>query len=296
MNPRADSHQVISSLAHSQLYQDFERSFNELTGLPVNVRPVESWQLPHHGRKHENPFCAMMAERSRTCGACLLTQQRLTEAAQTAPATVRCPFGLCESAVPIRTGNKTIGYLQTGQLFLHPPTEAQFGRAARLAREGGVTVDEAALRAAYFNSPLLTARRHHAAVNLLHGFAGHLGMVSNQLMVRNENAEPPVIARARQFIEEHHQQDMSLGMVAKAVNVSTFYFCKIFKKATGVTFTEYVSRLRTEKAKHLLLNPHLRISEIANEVGFQSLTHFNRNFKRLAGQSPTEYRGHLPAA
>jgi AraC-like DNA-binding protein len=51
-----------------------------------------------------------------------------------------------------------------------------------------------------------------------------------------------------------------------------------------------VSRLRIEKAKALLLNPNLRISEIAYEVGFQSLTHFNRVFKRILGRSPTEYR------
>jgi AraC-like DNA-binding protein len=54
-----------------------------------------------------------------------------------------------------------------------------------------------------------------------------------------------------------------------------------------------VSRLRIERAKELLLNPHLRISEIAYEVGFQSLTHFNRVFRRILGKSPTEYRGKL---
>ena len=74
-----------------------------------------------------------------------------------------------------------------------------------------------------------------------------------------------------------------------------FYFCKLFKKATGINFTEFVSRLRVEKAKNLLINPNLRISEIAYEVGFQSLTHFNRIFKKIAGQSPTDYREHLPA-
>ena len=68
----------------------------------------------------------------------------------------------------------------------------------------------------------------------------------------------------------------------------------MFKKATGINFTEYVSRTRTEKAKNLLLNPNLRVSEIAYEVGFQSLTHFNRIFKKLVGQSPTEYRSRLP--
>ena len=64
----------------------------------------------------------------------------------------------------------------------------------------------------------------------------------------------------------------------------------------GINFIDYVVRVRTEKAKHLLLNPNLRISEIAYEVGFQSLTHFNRVFKKLIGESPTVYRGHLPKA
>ena len=57
-----------------------------------------------------------------------------------------------------------------------------------------------------------------------------------------------------------------------------------------MNFTEYVSRVRIENAKNLLLNPNLRISEIAYQVGFQSLTHFNRVFKKVAGESPTEYR------
>ena len=295
MNSHEDSNHVINNLAHSQLYQDYERAFNEMTGLPVNLRPVESWQLPHHGRANENPFCALMAERSRTCGACLRTQQLLTEAAKSAPATVSCQFGLCESAVPVRTGGKTIGYLQTGQVFRRKPTEAQFERTAKLARDGGVTVSHEEMHEAYFNTPVLPAKRREAAINLLNIFAGHLGMVSNQIMVRNANAEPPMITRVKQFIEEHHKEDLSLGIVARLINTSTFYFCKIFKQATGITFTDYLSRIRIEKAKNLLLNPNLRIGEIAYEVGFQSLTHFNRTFKKLAGQSPTEYREHLPA-
>jgi AraC-like DNA-binding protein len=70
----------------------------------------------------------------------------------------------------------------------------------------------------------------------------------------------------------------------------------MFKKATGINFTDYLSRVRIEKAKNLLLNPNLRVSEIAYEVGFQSLTHFNRVFKRVVGQSPTEYREQMPKA
>jgi len=79
------------------------------------------------------------------------------------------------------------------------------------------------------------------------------------------------------------------------VNTSVFYFCKQFRKATGLSFTEFVSRTRIEKAKNLLLNPNLHITEIAYAIGFQSLTQFNRTFKKIMGQSPTDYRGNLPA-
>lgn len=296
MNSHNDSNHIIQTLAESKVYKDYERAFNETTGLPLNLRPVESWQLPHHGRRNENPFCAMMAERSRTCAACLQVQQQLAEAAKCTPASVTCQFGLCDSAVPVRTGEKTIGYLQTGQIFRRKPSETQFDRAAKLAAEGGVSVSREEMHEAYFQTPVLSQKHHEAAVNLLHIFADHLGLVSNQIMVQNANAEPPMITRAKQFIQEHHTEDLSLGMVSRAVNTSTFYFCKMFKKATGINFTDYLSRIRIEKAKNLLLNPNLRISEVAYQVGFQSLTHFNRIFKKLAGQSPTQYREHLPAA
>jgi YesN/AraC family two-component response regulator len=115
-------------------------------------------------------------------------------------------------------------------------------------------------------------------------------MKVNQLAVRRANAEPIAIIRAKEFIRQNLQNDMTLTDVAKAACTSTFYICKLFKRHTGMNFTEYVSRLRVERAKELLANPNLRISEIAYEVGFQSLTHFNRIFRKLGGQAPTAYR------
>ena len=115
-------------------------------------------------------------------------------------------------------------------------------------------------------------------------------------MIEQNHQESPMIAKARVFIREYQAESISLHRIADTLNVSTFYFCKMFKKATGLNFTEYVSRVRVEKARNLLLNPNLRISEIAYEVGFQSLTHFNRVFKKITGQSPTDYRSQLAPA
>jgi len=287
---------VIETLAHSKLYQQYERAFNDATGLPLTLRGPDAWKLPHHGARNENRFCAMMAKKSRSCAACLQVQQQLAEASANEPATITCPVGMCDSAVPVRLGDKALGTLQTGQLFRKKPTEAQFKRVAEQASRWGLEIPVDALRKAYFQTPVLSPAQHDGVIKLLAIFAEHVANLSNQLLVQQENAEPPAITRAKAFIEEHHAEGLTLEQVARAAHMSTFYFCKMFHKSTGVNFTEYVSRVRVEKARNLLLNPNLRISEIAYEVGFQSLTHFNRVFKKLLGQSPTAFRAHLKVA
>ena len=103
-------------------------------------------------------------------------------------------------------------------------------------------------------------------------------------------AEPVEIWKARNFIEKHSAEELSLSKVAKVVNVSANHLSEKFKQVTGVNFVEYIARTRFEKACDLLRNSNLRISEIAFAVGFQSLSQFNRVFKKLSEESPTQYR------
>lgn len=284
---------LIEALVSSKVFQEYEKAFTEATGLPVALRPVETWQLPHHGKRNEGPFCSLISQKSRACASCLSVQETLSELASEQAHTMGCPNGLCDTAVPVRLGDRLIGFLQTGQVFRKKPTQSQFERAARQVTEWGVDVEQQILREAYFATRVVPPKQHEAMVKLLTIFAQHLSMLSNQVVVQQENAEPPVIARAKEYIQEHQTENLRLGHVAKACNTSTFYFCKMFKKVTGINFTDYLSRVRIEKSKNLLLNPNLRVSEIAFEVGFQSLTHFNRVFKKILGQSPTEYRVQL---
>ena len=286
----------VDILTHSKIYQDYERAFTDATGLPVSLRPVESWQLPHRGKKSENAFCAIMAQRSGSCAACLRMQEQLSQTAKAEPQTLNCFSGMSDTAIPVRLGENLIGFLQTGQVFRRKPSEAQFSRVSKQLEEWGVQAEAGELRDAFFSTRVLSRRQHDAMVTLLRIFALHLSSVSNQVLVRQQNAEPPMITRAKEFIGKNQGEALSLGQVAKAVNTSTFYFCKMFKKFTGLNFTDYVSRTRIEKARNLLLNPNLRVSEIAFEVGFQSLTHFNRVFKKIVGESPTEYRGEVASA
>jgi AraC-like DNA-binding protein/ligand-binding sensor protein len=287
---------LIEALANSDMLQEYEQAYIEATGLPVALRSVETWQLPLHGRRRENPFCALMAGQSRTCAACLQMQEKLANGAMDRHCTMTCAYGLSETAVPVKLGGQTIGYLQTGQVMNEKPTPASFRRAIRHARKLGVNIDTTEARQAYFQSQVVPQKKMQALARLLAIFAEHLSGESNQISVQQNHAEPPIISKAKQYILDHASEDLSLEQVARAVNTSRFYFCKLFKQAATIHFTEFVSRVRLEKARNLLLNPNLRISEIAFEVGFQSLSHFNRVFKKFVGQSPTDYRNRLPAA
>lgn len=100
-------------------------------------------------------------------------------------------------------------------------------------------------------------------MQLLTIFAEHLAACGNQLALQQEKAEPAAVARARKIIDLQSQEEVSLGQVAKLVNVSANYFSELFRKTTGIRSVDYVAPMRVEKAKNLLLNPRARISEVA---------------------------------
>jgi AraC-like DNA-binding protein/ligand-binding sensor protein len=287
---------LIRRIGKSEMFSQYQAAFQDATGLPLSLRPTEFWNLPHRNRRNENPFCATMAQSNRTCAACLEVQQQAVEAAKDRPVTVTCFAGLCDTAVPVKLGERRIGFLQTGQVALKQPTQAGFKSISAKIMEWGPKIDLARLEEAYLNSKVLTQRQHAAVIRLLEIFGQQLSASANHMTLQDAEAEPPMIRRAKAYIAGHYGDPVSLDEMARTMHVSTFYFCKMFKRATGLTFTDYLGRVRVEKAKNLLLNPHLRVSEIAYTVGFQSLTHFNRVFRKLTGESPTDFREKLKKA
>ena len=284
------SRTFVDTLKRSRIYQDYEQAFRDTTGLPINLRPLEAFDLPHHGDVNENPFCALMARTNQSCAACLQLQRRVEIEARMEPKTLKCFAGLCDSSVPVRVGENLVAFLQTGQVFLDKPDKRRFAAAAQEILRFGTQVDLKAMEEAWFQSRVLERRQYDSILRLLAIFAQHLSTLGQELAVRESHGEAPPIARARALIEARYGEDLALDEVAKALNMSAFYFCKCFKKATGMTFTDYLARVRVEKVKNLLLNPHKRVSEAAFEAGFQSLSQFNRVFRRIAGQSPLAYR------
>jgi len=284
--------QLIDMLRRSRLFRDYENVFTKATSLPLTLRPLEFWQLAHHGKKHENPFCALLAEEPKTLAVCLQAHEEMIQHTGDLPRTVTCPFGLTETAVPVNLGTETIGYLRIGQVLRHTPAKSDTTKVSRELERCGLRFGSE-LRKAWEKNPFIPPDKYNAVVRLLTFFADQLSALSNQLVTEKNNSEPPLVLKAREFIDKHKAEQLSLADVAKAAGASVFHFCKVFHKATGLKFTDYVARVRVEDARTRLLNPNRRISEIAYDVGFQSLTQFNRTFKRVFVQSPSDFRAHL---
>jgi len=290
----AQNKQLIDMLRRSRLFRDYESVFSKATGLPLALRPLEYWQHEHHNKTNENRFCRMLAERPATLAVCLQSHAEIVQHTGTTPRTETCPFGLTETAVPVRLGEQTIGFLRIGQVLRRSAIQSDKSRAQAKLAECGVPFN-GAIRKAWETTPIIPKEKYSAIVRLLSFFAEQLSSLANQLVLEQQHVEPPLVQRARDYIAKHKAEPLSLSAVAKAAGASVFYFCKVFRKSTGIKFTDYVARVRLEDARTQLLNPNRRISEVAYDVGFQSLTQFNRMFKRVFGQSPTEFRAQLSA-
>jgi AraC-like DNA-binding protein len=263
-------------------------------GLPLNIRAHHSWSPSHHGKKDDDSFAAILARFNQARAACLRAQTDASQEPTSPTRTVTWFAGLSESAVPVYVGDHILGFLETGEVMLKNPTKKHFATITRQLRAWGYRTDWKQLERAYFRSCVLSPVRYRAMLRLLSLFAEHLSILSNQLAVRRDKDETTNMTRARQFIEDHQAEPLSLGRIAQVANISRHYFCKMFKNATGMNFIDYLSRVRVEKSKTLLLNPNSRVSEVAFACGFQSMTNFNREFKRIVGRAPTQFREALP--
>jgi AraC-like DNA-binding protein len=288
-NDRSDR-DLVDRLQKSAIYREYQKAFEAATGLPLALKAAGSFQAPLHESKRANGFCLLMAAQNKTCAACLELQQRIEAQAQEKPATLECFAGLSDSAVPVRLGDRVVAYLQTGQVLRRRPSQSRFNGILRRLKLMGIELEASCLRKAYFETQVVPSPKLASILTLLGIFAEHLSSVSNQLMVSEGSTESHSISRARAFIAEHIGEQLSLTQVARVASMSVYYFCKIFKKEKGVTFTEYLGRLRVEAVKQMLLDPHKRISEAAYDAGFQSLSQFNRVFRHFAGETPSNYR------
>lgn len=288
---------AYEDLARLPVVSFYESAFRKATGVSLKVIAPDC-DPQQDIRPRGNAFCEQIANTPGGCAACQEAEQRAQRGAALKLTTrqIYCYAGLTVVAAPVIVSGHHTATLLSGQIFRREPTERDFQMVLQMIGEGLNADWIKKARKAYFETPVLTAERFQAAVQLLEVFAQYLADVASRQAIACAETDPKPVSSAKEFIQAHVEESITLDQVVKHVNVSRFYFCKLFKKATGLTLTEYVARVRIEKAKALLSDPNSRISEVVFASGFGSIPRFNTVFKRHVGMPPTEYRATLRAA
>jgi AraC-like DNA-binding protein/ligand-binding sensor protein len=282
---------AFEDVARLPIVQFYETAFRKATGVTLKVvAPEGACGLPFGPAG--NPFCNLVSSSPAGCGSCLETENRARRNAARKLITqqLHCYAGLTVVAAPVIVGGLHVATLLSGQVFRREPTERDFLIIAKMLEGGQGYEWLRKAHQAYFDTPVLTADRFQAVVQLLEVFSQYLADFAGRQAMAANDADPEPVAGAKEFIQTHAEEPITLDQVVEHVHVSRFHFCKLFKKATGMTLTEYVLRVRIEKAKTLLIDPSLRISEVVFAAGFGSIPRFNSVFKRHVGMAPSEYR------
>ena len=121
-------------------------------------------------------------------------------------------------------------------------------------------------------------------------YINKIRMVTENIVGDKEKTSLSIVEQAKQYIEHHFAQDISLNTISRQMHVSPYYFSKLFKATTGQNFIEYLTQIRMETAKAKLSGSNQSVKEICLSIGYSEPNYFSRSFKKYAGFSPSEYR------
>lgn len=158
--------------------------------------------------------------------------------------------------------------------------------AERLAYTNGGHVYHFLSRSEYL--PEINSMKSYDELRLW--FLSHIERAVNMINSANAAQTEDVADKAKKYIDAHYREDISLDELSGKFDISPFYFSKVFKTQTGVTFTDYITRVRVARARELLENTSKSMKEICSEVGYSDPNYFSRIFKKHTGVTPTEYK------
>ena len=116
------------------------------------------------------------------------------------------------------------------------------------------------------------------------------GNIIDEMNTKKKSRINEVLERVIEYINNHLAEDLTLTHLAEISYLNASYLSRVFKQEYQLNITEYIGKVRLEKAKTLLSGTACKINEIASQVGYLSVPSFNRVFKKAMGISPLEYR------
>lgn len=163
-----------------------------------------------------------------------------------------------------------------------------FREAVRTLSELELSIEEVVEEPVEFFSDILEAETVNEATERTKTL---LLQIHRYIQLRRDNHKSAILGSAKGYVDEHFsKRELSLEEVASVAGMSPSYFAVVFKQVTGQTFNRYLTRLRINRAKDLLLYSDLRSYEIAEAVGYENASYFARVFRKVEGATPSDYK------
>lgn len=176
-------------------------------------------------------------------------------------------------------------------LYMQILVSSIYRQSLKLLQEAGGSAEEV------FNDPLEVYNRiltFQTVQGMIGELANVLSSIIDYIEIKRYGKFDRLIEKSKEYLNQNFERDdLSLTDVARYVNMSTCYFSLIFKQEVGMTFIDYLTTKRIEKAKELLSTSQYKSYEISYMVGYNNPTYFSTIFKKYVGVSPTEYRGNF---
>ncbi len=275
-------------IAASPAVREQQVAFTCATGVPLALAPASTQSLP----ETDKVFCVKGCLGGHSGTVC---QRKLIKAEKRAvtrvgPVQYCCPSGLVKILVPMFIGGQHVGSLLAGPFALRSLDGDKLAQLVGKLEKCGLSDRANQLQTSWRFSPLLSSDKCRAAGTLLQMFGKYLEECGKAELRAQGSRRSALVQKVETFLAQCQSNHVSLREVAMRVNLSPCHFCAVFKKQTGVTFSQYRTRQRLEKARDLLADAERRVSDVAFEAGFESIPYFNRAFRRQFGCSPSQFR------
>jgi AraC-like DNA-binding protein len=280
------------ALLDSPILQQYLSALAGITGISVQYLPSMMTRDELSKTLREDSFMTIVMRTREGEVGCLSPIFALTTRLRRnlKPAAARNVWGLIHVGVPLTVGGSIAGMLLAGPIAKKIPNSSDCEKITRHITNWGLKVSLRAVRAAYCAVPVVPSKRLKSTITLLSLLANQLGESIHRWLLTDRERKPHCVAAAKDFIQTHVTDQLTPQVIAHQVCLSTDHFGKIFKKNTHMTVGEYISRIRVEHVKQLLLSESCRVIEAAFASGFQSVAQFNRVFKKYVGVNPSQYR------
>ncbi|MCR5715284.1 MAG: response regulator [Lachnospiraceae bacterium] len=160
-------------------------------------------------------------------------------------------------------------------------------RLERKSKEAGIIKMDFHHKENYITEIRALEDQEAAGVWLAH----QIRLLCDEIETTKEAESDSVVSKVTAYVKEHFAEEISLDDMARMVDISPYYFSKLFKKETGENFIEYLNYTRIVNAKLLLANPKYTIKEVCVMCGYSDPNYFSRIFRKYEGVSPSEFRG-----